>query len=78
MTATGSEISAEIGRLRVAAQVRGHEMACWLDDGRLQGDSELVTRVRRMVGDRPIGPFELAQLVRDAVGSEVSIGFGAE
>ena len=75
MTAIEHDAITDIGGLEFAARIRGREMACWLDKGRLVGDRELVSRVRRLVGDRSIGPLELAQVVRDAVGSEVVIRF---
>ena len=78
MTAIEHDTVSDIRGLEFAARIRGREMTCWLDEGRLVGDRELVGRVRRLAGDRPIGPLELAQLVRDAVGSEVVIRFRAE
>jgi hypothetical protein len=56
------------------ARIRGREVACRLRGGRLYGDAELVARVRRL---DPVGTcrdaVSVAGLVRDAVGSEVTI-----
>ncbi len=62
--------------LEFATQIRGREVTCWLDDGRLLGDDELVGRLERLAEnvDR-FDPLTLAHSVRDAVGSDVHIRF---
>lgn len=56
------------------AEIRGRQVSCRLHDGHLEGDPELVRRVRRL---DPVGVYRdavsVARLVRDAVGSEVTI-----
>ncbi len=58
--------------------LRGHEVRCRLVDGQLEGDEELLQRVRRV---DPLGrarePFTLLKVLHDAVGSAVSIRWGA-
>lgn len=56
------------------ARIRGREVTCRLRNGKLDGDAELVRRIRRL---DPVGMYRdavsVARLVRDAVGSEVTI-----
>lgn len=60
--------------LEFVARIRGREVTCRWRDGRLDGDAELLRRIRRL---DPIGVCKdaasVARLVRDAVGSDVVI-----
>ena len=54
--------------------IRGRRVRCWLEDGRLRGDRELLDRLGRF--DRSAQPAHavaVAALIHDAVGSEVTI-----
>ena len=55
-------------------RIRGREVSCRWRNGRLEGDAELLKRIRRL---DPVGGYRdaasVARLVRDAVGSEVII-----
>ncbi len=54
--------------------IRGREARCRFRNGRLDGDAELLRRIRRL---DPVGvardAVSVARLVRDAVGSDVTI-----
>ena len=58
--------------------LRGREVRCRLVAGQLEGDEELLRRVRRV---DPLGrarePLTLLKALPDAVGSTVSIRWGA-
>ena len=58
--------------------LRGREVRCRLVDGKLEGDEELLQRVRRV---DPLGrardPVAVLKVLHDAVGSPVSIRWGA-
>lgn len=59
-----------------ATKIRGYDVSCILRHGQLTGDSELIARISRAALDRDIDdPVALAQVVRDAVGSDVTIRF---
>ena len=61
-------------RYEVVTTMRGREVRCWLEDGRLRGDEELLRRLS-LFHDLvlPLEPVDLAHLVADAVGSDVVI-----
>lgn len=75
MPATTEHIEDE-AVVEYATKIRGHDVSCTLRHGELTGDRELITRISRAALDRDIDdPVTLAQVVRDAVGSDVTIRF---
>jgi hypothetical protein len=60
--------------LEFTTTIRGRTVSCRLEDGTLRGDDELLGRMRRLdpSGGR-CDPVSVARLVREAVGSEVTI-----
>ncbi|HLU40981.1 MAG TPA: hypothetical protein VKZ55_01155 [Microthrixaceae bacterium] len=78
MQREGARMQREGGGLDVPVEfvvrIRGREATCRFRDGRLEGDPELVRRIRRL---DPVGmardAVSVARLVRAAVGSEVTI-----
>ena len=71
MTVEGRGIDVPV---EFVARIRGREVSCRVRDGRLTGDAELLGRIRRL---DPVGmardAVTVARLVRQAVGSEVTI-----
>lgn len=60
--------------LEFATQLRGHEVSCWLRDGHLHGDPELIRRLKRFAAqDFQFEPLSLARRMRDAIGSNVKV-----
>ncbi len=54
--------------------IRGHRVRCWLENGRPQGDQELLDRLDRFDhAAQPLQAVTLADLIHDAVGSDVTI-----
>jgi hypothetical protein len=60
--------------MEFVTRIRGREVSCWLSGDALHGDEELLKRMRRL---DPMGrcrdSASIARLVRDAVGSEVTL-----
>jgi hypothetical protein len=57
-------------------RLRGRDVSCWVQEGRIVGDHELVSRMARVArGDEVGDPVALARLVCDATGSEVTIRY---
>jgi hypothetical protein len=53
--------------------VRGRTVSCWLEDGELRGDAELLARLSMFSSVPPVDDIELSHLVHAAVGSDVTI-----
>lgn len=67
---------APTSRMEFVTTMRGREVRCWLEDGRVCGDAELLRRLtRRGVPDAGLDVVTLARLMGQAVGSEVSLRF---
>ena len=63
-------------RVEFATTIRGEEVTCWVEDGYLRGDAALLERLSRFAAPgEPLGPIAVVHLLRDAVGSDVSIRF---
>ena len=71
-----TEDMVENPRVECVTRIRGREVTCWLENGRVAGDPELLDRLRRVaVRVDPLDEVALTQMVRDAVGSDVSLRF---
>jgi hypothetical protein len=68
-----------VGRVEFGTIIRGRPVACWIENGRLGGDAVLLDRLSRFTDlAQRLEPVRVAQLVRDAVGSDVTIRVGPE
>jgi hypothetical protein len=65
----------EVGDLpfEFVTTIRGRAVSCWLDQGELRGDPELLARLSRFSPALPRDNVALSGLVRSAVGSDVAI-----
>ena len=60
--------------VELTTTIRGRTVTCRLDHGRLDGDPELLARLRRLgLPDGDLDAIHLIRRVHDAVGSQVSI-----
>ncbi len=70
----GGDTADTVGRVEFVTTIRGRRVSCWIEDGHLCGDPVLLARLARFGDlDQQSDPVEVARLVRDAVGSEVTI-----
>jgi len=67
---------APASRMEFIATIRGSEVSCWLESGRLRGDPALLRRLALAgVPTTSLDVVTLARLVGDAVGSHVTLRF---
>jgi hypothetical protein len=53
--------------------LRGRKVSCWIEDGTVRGDPELLHRLERFSPLSPADDLDLWRLVRTAVGSDVRL-----
>ena len=71
-----TDATMEHPQVEFVTRMRGREVKCWMDGGRIDGDPELLERIRRVSPClENLEVVEVVQLVRDAVGSAVALRF---
>ena len=76
-TPDGGLSPSDLGSLIFETTMRGRAVRCWIEDRTIHRDPDLLRRLERFLpGDVAPSPVALANLVRDAVGSDVTIRVG--